>query len=142
MRAPVDRAYVLHEAPAQSLVPTDTIDVDGVGLRRVGAHVERDVLALVDASGGRIPFDLAHGVRPRVARIEVPPGRPRLLVLHDDRIGLRSCGGEHQYEEHDKREEGISHRRTVHVGVPEWSHQPCSFVFHVGLQAERAENFL
>src|SRR5207245_5887065 len=84
----VERAYVLHEAPAQPLVPTHPIDVDSVSLCGVDAHVEGDVLTLVDTGGGRITLDLAHRVRRCAAKRDLPLARPRLLVLHHDRIAL------------------------------------------------------
>src|SRR5207302_8586131 len=45
----VERPYVLHQAPSQPLIPTDPIDIDRVGLRRVNTHVKGDVLTFVDA---------------------------------------------------------------------------------------------
>ena len=82
----VERAHMLHQAPPQPLVPTHPIDVDGVSLCGVDAHVESDVLALVDAGGGRIPLDLAFCVRPPQA--DPPLARPGLLILDHDRIAL------------------------------------------------------
>ena len=58
----VERADVLHQAPAQPLVPTHPIDVDRIGLRRVDAHIKSDVLALVDADRRCVPLDLARRV--------------------------------------------------------------------------------
>src|SRR5207302_1324829 len=82
----VEWADVLHEAPPQPLVPTHPIDVNRIGLRRVDAHIEGDVLTLVHASGGRITLDLAPGVRCRRAEVSPPLGRPGLLILDDDRV--------------------------------------------------------
>ncbi len=88
-------AGVGHQASAQALIPADPVDVDGVGLRRVDAHVERDVPALVDADGRRIALDLLGGVVRGTAPRDLPVRRPGLEVLDHDRV-VR--GGGHRRE--------------------------------------------
>src|SRR5262249_34667601 len=83
----LDWTDVLHEPPSQALVPTYSVDVDGVGLCRVHAHVEGDVLALVDTGGGGVPLDLAHRVRTHAT--DLPRAGPRLLILDHDRVVSR-----------------------------------------------------
>src|SRR5439155_2826978 len=87
--------YVLHQAGSQPLVPTHPIDVDSVSLRRVDAHVEGNVLTLVDARGGGIALDLAHCVRTHAGKRNAPPARPGLLVLDHDRIAGLTVGWAH-----------------------------------------------
>src|SRR5262245_59255207 len=81
---------MLDQAPSKPLVPPDTIDVDGVGLGILDAHVESDVLALVGTGGGRITLDLAYRVspNPNAVRRDVPVHSPRLLIFNDDGIAL------------------------------------------------------
>ena len=52
-------ADTLYQAPPETLIPTDPIDVDGVGLRKVYAYIKCYVFTFVDAGGGGITLDLA-----------------------------------------------------------------------------------
>ena len=75
---------MLHETAPKSLVPTNSVNINGIGLRRIHAHIESDLLALVDTCRGRIPLDLAVSVV--TPEIELPLICPGLLVLDHDRI--------------------------------------------------------
>ena len=46
------------ETAAQSVVPTEAIEIDRVGLGRVDADVKGEAVVLVDAVRRRVPFDL------------------------------------------------------------------------------------
>ena len=75
------------KAAARPAVPAEAVEVDRVGLRRVDADVERDVLVLVDAGRRGVALDLlvriVRQLRPQ------PAAGAWLLVLQDDRIGTR-----------------------------------------------------
>src|SRR6266481_4443016 len=82
----VEGTYVLHKVRPQPLVPAHPINIDGVTLCRVDAHVEGNVLTLVDAGGRGIALDLAHSVRPYGRKRNPPLARTGLLVFDNDRI--------------------------------------------------------
>src|SRR5690348_4929772 len=70
--SPIETDDVLHKAGAQSLIPSHTVDIDGVGLGGVYAHVEGYVLTFVDAGGRGVAFNLASLVGCRGAKRDSP----------------------------------------------------------------------
>src|SRR5690348_8204788 len=105
-----ERTDVLYQAPTQSLVPTHAIDVNGIGLRRADADVEGDVLALVDAGGGSVTFDLPAHVRRRRTPGNLPLARAGLLVFDHNRILGRHRGG--QADSPDRKQEHCLQDKT------------------------------
>ena len=87
LRTAVKRTGVEAQAAAPPAIPTDAVEINGVGLGRVDGDVEREVAALEHAGGRAIPLDLPVHVVPGFRQL---PGRGAgLLILCDDGIGRR-----------------------------------------------------
>ena len=75
---------VLQQTATKTLIPSDTINIDGEGLCRVDGDIESDRRSLVHARRRSIPFDLS--LRVRDPRCKLPTARTSLLVLDNNRI--------------------------------------------------------
>ena len=72
------------QPPARAVVPAEPVDLDAIGRRRVGGHVEVDRLAGLDAHLGGERVE-----RPVRRLLPVPGSRARARVLGLDRVSVR-----------------------------------------------------
>ena len=65
----IERADVLEQTATEPLIPTDTINIDGEGLRRVDADVKSDRRPFIDTRGRGISFNLSSRVGAPIVKL-------------------------------------------------------------------------